>query len=359
MVTHAKGFDRAGDAGGHPSNLWKVGPDVSTANSGAQRRTFAEIGSFLERHRLDVTPANYALVYWVITESRPEAVAAVEKVTGDGLRLTQEDADRILSAVGEVPPGGGIAVRAEVEAVRSQMENFERLVDETRANTESYGRDLESQADALSAASRPDVALAELVRLTGTMIERTRAAEQALQAATGEAQTLRANLDHAREEANRDALTHLPNRRAFETYFAELEAAGRPIAVAICDIDHFKTINDSHGHVVGDRVLRAVAEMMREKCDGHMVARLGGEEFVMVFDGLSLDEAHVVVEHAREAVAARKFRVRETDKPIGSLSFSAGLTACGPGESRETALGRADTLLYQAKNAGRNRVAAA
>jgi len=188
------------------------------------------------------------------------------------------------------------------------------------------------------------------------MIDRTRSAEQALDAATGEARALRAKLDRARAEANHDVLTGLPNRRAFEAHYDERKAAGGPMAIAICDIDHFKSINDSHGHSVGDRVLKAVAEVMRTECHSHLVARLGGEEFVMLFSGIGTSEARDLVEQARQKLGSRNLRVRETDRPIGVVTFSAGITNCAEGESRETALGRADAMLYLAKANGRNRV---
>src|SRR3546814_11717130 len=97
------------------------------------------------------------------------------------------------------------------------------------------------------------------------MIERTRAAEGRLEAATGEAKTLRARLASAEEEARRDPLTGLPNRRAFGDRYAALSDEGTPFAVALCDIDRFKHINDSHGHAVGDRVLQTVAAIRSEE----------------------------------------------------------------------------------------------
>ncbi|SMF61501.1 GGDEF domain-containing protein [Allosphingosinicella indica] len=320
----------------------------------AQRRAYKDIGAFLEQHRLDINPANYALVYWVVTQSNPDAVEHVTRLTGDGLRLTQAEADRIMALVGEDAPRSG-APAIQIEAIQAQVARFAELVDQTRASTESYGRDLEAQADELAGA-RPDTALADLVRLTSAMIARTRDAERALDEATGEAAALRDKLEEAREEASHDVLTGLPNRRAFEARYEVLAATGEPISVAICDIDLFKSINDSHGHAVGDRVLKAVAGDMRDTCEGHFVGRLGGEEFVILIAGMKHEAACALVDAARLAVADRKFRVRETDRPIGTVTFSAGVARRGMDEPRETALGRADALLYRAKENGRNRI---
>ena len=182
------------------------------------------------------------------------------------------------------------------------------------------------------------------------MIERTKAAERQLTAARDEAQALRVQLAEAGEEARRDTLTSLPNRRAFEERLADLEREGVPVSIAICDIDHFKRVNDTYGHGVGDRVLRLVADILDQHCGEHMVARLGGEEFVVLFEGLAPPKRARHLDAARAYLATKQFKVRETDEPLGKISFSAGIA------SGTDALGRADALLYEAKNGGRNQV---
>ena len=102
-----------------------------------------------------------------------------------------------------------------------------------------------------------------------------------------EAQSLRVRLADAVEEALSDCLTGLPNRRAFEQRCQALPGSATELSVALCDVDYFKSINDAHGHAVGDRILVAVAEILADICEGHMVARIGGEEFAVLFEGLT------------------------------------------------------------------------
>ena len=324
----------------------------------AGRRLFEEIGDFLHRHRLDPTPANFALVHLAVTRSNEAAAAAVKRATSDGIRLSQADADRIMAEVGAGPVGGTAIVSSpppEIEAMRLQMDSFAAVVDQTHADAQSYGRDLRASAAALNTIGEQST-IADLVRITSAMLERTQVAERALSDAVVETRGLRQKLADAHEQARSDLLTNLLNRRAFEAEFDERSRSADQLVVALCDIDYFKLINDNHGHAVGDRVLKVVAQMLRDNCGHHTVARYGGEEFVILFAEAEIEDAQQIVENARLAVASRQFRVRETDRPLGSVSFSAGIAAVIPGESRESALRRADTLLYKAKADGRNRV---
>jgi diguanylate cyclase len=315
---------------------------------------FHRIGAFLAEHGLWPSPDNYALAYALVADEESPAAAAVKAATSDGVRLTQREADRIKSEVGVeigATPQGGIDPALLADASQ-RVEQFAGIVEASREAARSYRADLQAGADRLEAGEE---SLAALVTITRAMAQRTKAAEQQLTDARDEAQELRARLAEAGEEARSDPLTRLPNRRAFGERLAALEREGKPVAVAICDIDRFKRINDTYGHGVGDRVIRTVADTLSARCGDHMVARLGGEEFVVLFEEIATAEAAQIIDSARETLSARHFKVRETDAPIGQVTFSAGIARAGAGQS-EPALQRADALLYQAKNAGRNRV---
>ncbi len=152
-----------------------------------------------------------------------------------------------------------------------------------------------------------------------------------------------------------DELTGLPNRRSVLARLGELLATGNDCAVLILDIDHFKSINDQHGHLVGDEVLRAVAAVVASDLRGPMVGgRLGGEEFLLLLPDLDLDEAVETGERVRTAVARIDTSRWFSGRP---LSVSAGVAIAHPGPGGvPDALRRADEALYEAKAAGRNRV---
>jgi len=151
-----------------------------------------------------------------------------------------------------------------------------------------------------------------------------------------------------------DALTGVPNRRALETALhvegERMKRTGAPFCVALLDVDHFKRVNDVHGHAAGDEVLRAVGGTLSAQARvTDTVGRWGGEEFVAVLNG-SLPGAHIFAERTRAAI--EKLRC----PPVDRVTISIGLAQVQPGESVLDAVARADKRLYDAKTAGRNRV---
>jgi diguanylate cyclase (GGDEF)-like protein len=175
---------------------------------------------------------------------------------------------------------------------------------------------------------------------------------------------LRQQRDRMRALAERDALTGLPNRRALAEVLPRLideaRAQARPLAVVFVDLDHFKAINDRHGHAVGDEVLVEAARRLADRLrGGEMAARHGGEEFVLLLPGADGQRAMVAAQRLRAALADTPFGTT-----VGPLSVTAsfGVANLEPGAARRASspaelLARADAAMYRAKQAGRNRVA--
>jgi diguanylate cyclase len=156
------------------------------------------------------------------------------------------------------------------------------------------------------------------------------------------------------QQATEDPLTGLANRRHAELWLDAVATAGRPLGIAIIDVDLFKTVNDRFGHLVGDRVLQQVASTLRASVrEGDLVARIGGEEFLVGVDGLSLPEAAARCQVLRAAVAAFDW---PSLQPGLAVTVSIGLAVVPPGGDVPTATALADQRLYAAKRAGRNRV---
>ncbi|MEW6333984.1 MAG: GGDEF domain-containing protein, partial [Thermodesulfobacteriota bacterium] len=163
-----------------------------------------------------------------------------------------------------------------------------------------------------------------------------------------------------------DELTGIYNRRGFfqlgEREFERALRFERPLAVLMLDIDHFKRVNDTHGHPIGDQVLRALADLIRQETRGIDVAgRYGGEEFALLLSETDLSLAVQIAERLRQSVEALGIPVRRPDHGGGTIDLrvtvSIGVALMSPGfPGLDGLIGRADQALYRAKDAGRNRV---
>lgn len=170
----------------------------------------------------------------------------------------------------------------------------------------------------------------------------------------------RAEVEQARQDARRDPLTRLGNRREAELRWPELmaeaERQGSSLAVAVLDLDDFKSVNDRHGHATGDAVLIRVAALLRENTRAaDLVARTGGEEFLLVLPDTPPGRAAEVCERLRERIAAHDWTGLA---PGLAVTVSIGLTQAPPFDAPQL-LARADAALYRAKGAGRNRIVVA
>lgn len=330
---------------------------------------FERIGLFLADHRLSPEPAHYTFSYHVLSDPNGALARAVAALTDGGVRLSRDD---IVSLGGEAVTGPAVELVHDTPRVESpspatgpdadaliartqqQVDGFADTVRAIHGEAVDFGRDIAASAAAMRKDTLAD-GIDEIARLTGAMLERVRQVEARLAVATRETEELRAALDVARGNARSDPLTELANRRAFDEAYANL-TPGTSAIVAVCDVDHFKRVNDEFGHAVGDRVLKSIGNTLATECEGHLVARLGGEEFAILFVGLELNEARVLVERARSAIGARRLRLRSTDAFIGTITISAGVARVFASERQEAGIGRADAALYAAKRAGRNRV---
>ncbi len=197
---------------------------------------------------------------------------------------------------------------------------------------------------------------------TRRMTEQNRMLESQIKDAGGEISSLRSDLEEMRREAYTDQLTGVGNRKTFDraimTAIQESAVSGKPVTLIMIDIDHFKKFNDSHGHLLGDEVLKLVARALVSGVKGRdTVARYGGEEFGIILPETSLANARHVADQLREVVKNKRLTIKSTGKELGRVTMSLGVALHQPGEMPSTLVRRADAALYFAKRNGRDRVA--
>jgi diguanylate cyclase len=172
---------------------------------------------------------------------------------------------------------------------------------------------------------------------------------------------LRWNLAEAQELGMRDPLTALNNRRCFDINLAkeiaEARANGTEMCLVMGDIDRFKAVNDTFGHLIGDEILKMFARLLSSNVKGRdTVARFGGEEFAIILPETGLEDAQTLTEDIRRQLEAKQLALNNSGVPIGKITASFGVAQLAERDDAATLVQRADAKLYEAKSAGRNRV---
>ncbi len=286
----------------------------------------------MERHRVPPHPRNFAVWYAYVAGRIPELTAAVDARLGEGGGFTAE----VSAELYERFFGGG----PDEQDLREVGRHIEDAVDRVLDYLVTAGRGADKYGEALVAFSgrlAGTTAVAELTLLirgaaeeTLAMAQINRDLEGRLAGASSEISRLREDLDQLRREASVDHLTGLANRKLFEQALRqareEADAETRPLSLLMLDVDHFKRFNDTHGHVLGDQMLKLVARALTDCLKGKdTAARYGGEEFVVVLPDTRLADAVTVAEGIRQAVAGRTVTNRRTGKGLGQVTLSIGV----------------------------------
>jgi diguanylate cyclase len=321
-----------------------------------------QLFDFLARTGLDPVPDHYELAWYYLTCATATQRMMVETHMLEHGCIEPHHAcdllDRIRTAISERE------LRIMVEDARQNMTEAATLTDQSSRQAAEYGDALGKSVEMLSGGQGGAEALNRLQELTAEMIERTAVAEAQLKARGKAISHLKSRLAQSQKQALSDPLTNLPNRRAFDiclkSAMDHAHAGGFPLSVAFCDIDFFKRINDTHGHATGDRVIHHVGEILHRTASASVhVARHGGEEFALVFEKQTVAQATTLLDRVRAQLSAKNMIAKDTMRPIGEVTLSAGVAQLQSGESSTALLARADHALYEAKNSGRDRVCVA
>lgn len=246
------------------------------------------------------------------------------------------------------------------------VDDLSDSMDHTAQQTNSYSQALMENLTELGTHNIDDATAPLLNKLSANASAICTANEEfqgQLSAAQFEIKTLKAELENSKKEANTDPLTGLYNRRVFETIynqFVDNENNHDDITLIMMDVDKFKIFNDTHGHLVGDQILKVIGQLLKKECkDPILPVRLGGEEFAVLCPRFKLEQAKIIAEEIRVKLASVPFSSKRTGERIPPVTASFGVAQKRPNDSLTNIIERADQALYAAKNAGRNQVKSA
>jgi len=306
----------------------------------------------LAQLKIPPTPARFTVGFMHQTGDMPELSQTLNRLIGQD-KLTILAVDEIFDQY-----FGRLIEEADL---RDASKRIERTVAEVVDCIDVASDGAQRYGTVLAGFSGQVEGMAEVMDETQRMAEVNRQLESRLQISAREIEQLRDHLTQLEREASMDSLTGIANRKSLDKSLRDaISFASReekPMCVLMIDIDHFKLFNDTHGHQLGDQVLKLVARNMTDCIKGlDTAARYGGEEFCVVLPQTRLHDAAHVGDTIRNLVASKKVINRRTGIMLGQITLSVGVAQYRPGESSGDLINRADEALYLAKQTGRNRV---
>ena len=296
---------------------------------------FAEVAlGQIRSLRQTAVPRNYEIWYIYATGHNAPLNKIINETLARNGNLTEADLEQIyetylshIKATDRIDKVGARVI-GEIDDVMS-------LLTDALGMSASYDASLNGASEKLSAAKTPDQVkgvVESLLRSTREMRETNKALEERLMLSKNEISNLQQSLEAIRAESLTDPLTGLGNRKYFdrmiETAVQDALATGEPLSLLMFDIDHFKSFNDSYGHLTGDQVLRLVGMSLKQTIKGQdITARYGGEEFAVVLPSTALRQALTVADHIRRAVMAKELKKKSTGEILGRVTISVGRRA--------------------------------
>ena len=344
---------------------WYRGTVVQTDGKKDRTQDFArDAFAWMTGRNISPTPENFELVYNFVGGENAELKRTVEALIANGCKF-DASVMTILHQRYFRAPKEDEAMSALGEKITAELDSVLHILETAGRDHSAYGKTLSFASGELGDAKLSEAAIKNLIDqvigATRTMEARSKTLELQLQTSSREVNELRDRLESVRQESLTDQLTGIPNRKAFDKALQEsIESSietGEPLSLVMCDIDHFKSFNDTWGHQTGDQVLRLVGNCLSENVKGRdTAARYGGEEFCVILPQTALTGAVNLANQIRSKVESKKLVKKSTGDILGIITISAGVTQYDANESAVEFLRRADVCLYAAKRSGRNRV---
>lgn len=335
--------------------------NLSSSESALESRELLKQSiAFIGSHQLSAKPVNYTVCYEYFLGNQPSLKKAINQAISNKTPLTDQMMENWFEAY---------LSDYNLTSLRQSQADLMEIITTLAESTSMAEESVTQFGDTLTSSERqlvdPNSSLEAIVTHLLASTKSTQASmelmRQQIRDSKEEIAALRERLEKANEEALLDPLTGLANRKGLASAFENaLQAVNGPKSypcIAMIDIDHFKKINDTYGHLLGDKVIKVVGETLRRHIKGKdTAARYGGEEFCVLLPETELRDAVKLTDNIRQAVENTRIKRASDQEEIGRVTISIGVARYKPEEPISNLVERADTALYQAKAEGRNRV---
>ncbi|KKM66665.1 hypothetical protein LCGC14_1478930 [marine sediment metagenome] len=313
----------------------------------------------ISKHKIPVNPANYAVWYEYVSGENHTLIDEINHRLAQNLPISTDYAQHLFEkyVLMDMP-----------ERLESTQNGLKLVVNNTLGNLHKTEADAAHSISELNNTKSllnncRDInelhnLVSDILASTQMLTKASNDLKQDLEKSSQEIARLKEELDTVKKESRTDALTGLLNRGAFnEELDIACQQPNTDMALALFDIDHFKKINDTYGHVLGDKVLQYFSGLLQKHAgDHHLVGRYGGEEMAMLLMNISFEEAKSISNNICVALAESRLKKKGQEEYINQITVSAGVSMLQTQDSPSSVTERADKALYQSKNNGRNQV---
>ncbi len=318
--------------------------------------------SYISKYNLPVNPVNYTVWYEYVSGKNLKLKQAIDHSISNAAPINSNNVEALYQKY--VTDGDRIVISKLLTQISLMLKDVTIHVSETEGDLAGHGKNLGKLADQISKVqdyNEVKSIVDKMIVETKELVNSGKRLQTRMKISSDDLKQLQLELEESQQEAQTDSLTLLINRRGLEKRF-ELERIrakqnNAPFAVIMADIDHFKKVNDEFGHLVGDSLLRSIANMLKihlRKND--IAARYGGEEFLILLPETDIEGAKAVGNKIRKSLSLKEWKIKETGKSMGKITVSMGISLYKFNESEENLIKRADDALYIAKHNGRNKI---
>ncbi len=318
--------------------------------------------NYIAKYSLPANPVNYTVWYEYVSGKNMKLKKAIDKTFKDAAPLNNPRVQSLYQKY--VADGDRIIVSKLLIQISLMLKDITSHVSETEGDLAGHGNKLGDLANQVNEAND----YGEIKSIVDQMLVETKALvnsgkrlQTRMKISSDDLKQLQNELEKSQMEAQTDTLTSLINRRGLEKRF-ELERIrakqnDAPFSILLIDIDHFKKVNDTWGHLVGDSLLKSLAQLLtRHLRKNDIAARYGGEEFLILLPETAIDGAKAVGQKIQDALSKKEWKIKDSGKNMGKITLSMGIAQYKFNEPEKALIKRADDALYFAKQNGRNQM---
>ncbi|MFH2057426.1 MAG: GGDEF domain-containing protein [Pseudomonadota bacterium] len=316
----------------------------------------------IAKHNLPADPINYTVWYEYASGKNAKLKKAIDFSVETKKPLNKSMIEELYQKY--VIDGDRLIIGKLLTKISLMLKDITSHVSETEGDLAGSGKNLEVLSDQIAQAndySDIKVIVDQMIEETRNLVKSGKRLQNRMKISSEDLKQLNQELEKSQQEAQTDTLTALMNRRGLEKNF-EIERIrakqnDAPFSIIMLDIDHFKTVNDRFGHLVGDSFLKGLAMLLKSHLRRNDIAsRYGGEEFLLLLPETEIEGAKAVGQKIQKTLSIKEWKLKETGETIGKITVSMGIAQYRLNELEKDLIKRADDALYLAKKNGRDMI---